>query len=73
MNAVTVEQLKKLCEMEIAKGNGGKKILVSDDDEGNGFHELFFTFTPTEKLTMDAYLLPHGVTEKNYHEYIILG
>lgn len=73
MKAITVEQLMKLCQMEIAKGNGKKKILLSDDDEGNGFHECFFTFTDPHNLTIDAYLLPHGVTEENVYEYLILG
>lgn len=73
MNAITVKQLMKLCQMEIAKGNGKKKILLSDDDEGNGFHECFFTFTDPHNLTIDAYLLPHGVTEENVYEYLILG
>ena len=73
MEASTVEHLRTLCQMGIAKGNGKKKILLSDDDEGNGFHECFFTFTDPHNLTIDAYLFPHGVTEENIYEYLILG
>lgn len=73
MKAITVEQLMKLCQMEIAKGNGKKKILLSDDDEGNGFHECFFTFTDPKDAGIEPYLLPYGVTEENVYEYLILG
>jgi hypothetical protein len=45
MQPQTVRELKALCEQEIAKGNGDKKIYISVDDEGNGFHPLFFPFT----------------------------
>lgn len=41
---VTVEELMVLCAKEVGKGNGKKEIFISDDDEGNGFHELLYTF-----------------------------
>lgn len=70
---ITVAQLLDACAKQIEKGNGNKKILISDDDEGNGFHELFFSFTDPATLTMDAYLLPYGVDPDNMSNYIILG
>ena len=42
--ALTVEVLKGLCEEQIKKGNGDKKILISSDDEGNNWHGLFYGF-----------------------------
>ena len=41
----TVAELLVLCQDQIQKGNGKKEILLSDDDEGNGFHILFYGFT----------------------------
>ena len=41
---ITVNELKKLVDEQIAKGNGEKHIIISDDDEGNGFHTLFYGF-----------------------------
>ncbi len=38
----TVKDLKKFCEKQIKKGNGDKHVLISDDDEGNGYHTLFY-------------------------------
>ena len=48
MEVMTINKLKKECEKQIALGNGDKVIMISDDDEGNGFHYLFYTFTPLE-------------------------
>jgi len=73
MKTLTINELHKLCSMEMAKGNGRKKILISNDDEGNGFHELLFSFTPTlEYSEMNSdYLFPCGNSELK--DYIILG
>lgn len=49
----TVRELLKECEKEIAKGNGDKIILISDDDEGNGFHYLDYDFTPDAHIVKD--------------------
>lgn len=42
---VTVKQLLELCKEQVAKGNGDKIILLSNDDEGNGYHEMIYHFT----------------------------
>lgn len=42
---VTVKQLLKLCQQQVAKGNGDKIIVLSNDDEGNGYHEMIYHFT----------------------------
>ena len=45
---LTVKQLKTFCNEQIKKGNGNKHILISCDDEGNGFHTLFYAFTDAD-------------------------
>jgi len=42
---VTVKELLELCKEQVAKGNGDKIILLSNDDEGNGYHEMIYHFT----------------------------
>lgn len=42
---ITVRQLFELCKQEINRGNGNKVILISEDDELNGFHTLWEGFT----------------------------
>ena len=47
---ITVNQLKKCCEEEIKKGNGENVIMISDDDEGNGYHYLWYSFLKAEEF-----------------------
>lgn len=73
---ITVDMLKKMCESMSKRGFGKKKILISNDDEGNGYHELFFSFTETGAMIKesDSYMLPHGVSHEDaVKNYIILG
>lgn len=64
---MTVKELYKNCLKQIQKGNGDKTIYISDDEEGNGYHELFYSFTE-EVAEYDMY----GQIEKP-KESIILG
>ena len=45
---ITVKQLEAFCKAQIKKGNGDKHILISCDDEGNGFHTLFYPFSDSD-------------------------
>lgn len=45
MDQLTVNELLDLCKKEIKNGNGNKRIVISDDTEGNGYHGLFYGFT----------------------------
>lgn len=45
MKQLKVKQLYELCKTQVEKGNGDKYIAVADDNEGNGFHGMFFGFT----------------------------
>ena len=45
---MTVQDLFILCAKEVEKGNGKKNIVISDDNEGNGYHGLFYGFTPVD-------------------------
>ena len=56
MDQMTIEKLCELCKMQVQAGNGKKKIVISDDNEGNGYHGLFYGFTPvTEEFEDDIY------------------
>lgn len=74
---ITVHELMAHCKAAIGRGLGNKKILISSDDEGNEYHELFFAFTKIgngeHEMMPDEYQL-HGVSlEDAQSEYIILG
>ena len=70
MHALTVEELKKYCEAQIKKGNGKKVIMISDDDEGNGFHYLWYQFTEIEDDYYDISINEEVAPKENT---IILG
>lgn len=46
---MTVKELKEACEFQIEIGNGDKHIAISRDDEGNGYHQLFYSFLSDPK------------------------
>lgn len=73
MEGITVKTLKKLVDEQIKLGNGDKEVLLSCDDEGNGYHTLFFGFTAeTEDLkTLSEWGLFHD--NNNPNEVVILG
>lgn len=50
MKPTTVKELYNACKDQIKKGNGDKVIMISDDDEGNGYHYLYYSFTTMEEF-----------------------
>lgn len=69
---LTVKMLKALCEKQISNGNGNRMIVISDDNEGNGFHGLFYGFTPINKGEQSLFNINDSVSE-DINEIIILG
>lgn len=45
---IKVSELYALCAEQMRIGNGRKMVCVSNDNGGNGFHGLFFGFTPVK-------------------------
>lgn len=70
---LTVRQLAKFCDALVKKGLGGKHVLITTDDEGNGYHTLFYQFTTDEaeiKECAEAGLF-HDDNDPN--EVVLLG
>lgn len=68
---ITVKQLLAMCKEQLNKGNGDKYILISDDDEGNGFHTLFYGMDDSREVKEMALMCEH-----DYHtldEIVVLG
>lgn len=70
MDQLTVKELLKYCQVEIQKGNGDKHIVVADDNEGNGYHGLFYAFTECTEEYQDEIYDSRYSSEK---DTIILG
>lgn len=47
---LTIKELAKVCQDEIKRGNGDNVIMLSDDDEGNGYHYCWYSFTTPAEL-----------------------
>lgn len=69
---LTVKELADICAQQIRNGNGDKEIFISQDDEGNAFHGLYFTFTELNKDNADAFMTD-GMERLNYNRHILLG
>lgn len=66
---ITVDELLKMCQAEKSKGNGSRRIYISQDDEGNSFHPLYFGFTTENIDQFDAW----GIDTINPDTDILLG
>ena len=76
MQQITVKVLYELVQKEMLKGNGDKMIVLSDDNEGNGYHGMFFGFVSapkTVKATIDASNGVYDSVSENPKEIVILG
>ena len=79
MNVITVDELYKALAQARKAGMGSKKIMLSNDDEGNGYHQCFFSVTSDmESFGFDeawaAGMLPYSVSpEEAVKDYVIIG
>lgn len=71
MKEITVKDLAIACAKQLEKGNGNKIILLSDDDEGNGYHTMFYLFTDKKEDVAACLELEHD--RHNVDDVIILG
>lgn len=70
---LTVRELLKLCEEEVKKGHGDCSIMISNDDEGNGYHYLWYNFSMAKELISEEedYYIDEDIAPKS--KTIILG
>lgn len=73
MKALTIKDLYDECREQIIKGNGNKVIMISDDDEGNGYHYLWYSFYEDVEELLET--VPTMVDERiaDKENTIILG
>ena len=70
MYQITVKDLLALCQQEVNNGNGDKHIVLSDDNEGNGYHGMFFGFA---KCTKDYRDIISDSQYRSEKDTIVLG
>lgn len=76
MPQLTVKELYTILYKEMTKGNGDKKIVVADDNEGNAFHGLFYGITSDLNDIKENVENSNGIydsQEKDLNKIVILG
>ena len=70
---ITVNELLNYCEEQKKAGNGNKVIMISNDDEGNGYHYLWYPFCDLndEEIYFEDCFLDEDIATKE--DTIILG
>lgn len=64
------EESKKLMEA----GHGEKSLVLSDDNEGNGYHGMFYTLTVITPENADDFIGMIGDNnEPDIHNIIVVG
>lgn len=76
MKALTIKDLFNECKKQIAKGNADKVIMISNDDEGNGYHYLWYSFADAKEILINeyedmSYMLSDNISK--IEDTIILG
>jgi len=76
MIQMTVEKLYEELKELMTKGMGDKKLVIADDDEGNGYHGMYYSCTsdPKEvKANIEASNGLYDSQETDYKHIVIVG
>jgi len=73
-NQIKLKDLYDECKKQMAMGNGEKFLVVSNDNEGNGFHGMFFTVSAIRKKDRRYYeSLIRDSCETNADNILLVG
>lgn len=67
---ITIDQLIEAARKAKKLYGGDKYVLLSDDEEGNGFHECYYTFSNADHLLQGCANAPYDLDPK---DCVILG
>lgn len=70
MEQLTLKELKKCVDTMVKRGYGDRKLVVSDDNEGNGYHGMFYGVSPMEEDVED---LVNDSCEMDWKKLLIIG
>lgn len=79
LEMITIEELLKLCEQQIANGNGNKKIALRSSDAVGVFRGLYSGFTPADSVFGDEYgefcqyNIPALMKDEPLSKFVVLG
>lgn len=72
MKQMKLKDLYAACKREVENGNGEKYLIAPSDNEGNGYHGVFFLLTPIINGELYDGLLMDSV-ERNPENCIVVG
>lgn len=73
-NGLTLKELKEQVDEAVAAGYGDKMILISNDDEGNGFHMVWYDLCVDQeniKACVDVSFAEIG--DRDLKDFVMLG
>ena len=73
MGQIKLKDLYQSCKEQMEAGNGEKSLILSDDNEGNGYHGMFFTLTVITPENVDGFVGLIGDNADNIHNIIVVG
>lgn len=74
MDQIKLKDLYQACKEHMEAGNGEKSLILSDDNEGNGYHGMFFTLTVITPENVDGFSgLIGDNSEPNIQNIIVVG
>lgn len=76
MTQLTVKELYRELGKLVKQGHGNKAVVVADDNEGNGYHGIYYSVTSTPKSVKECIEASNGLSdsqEKDYKNIIIVG
>lgn len=74
MEGITVKQLMAMCKKQIALGNGDKEVIITSDDEGNEYHQVWSGMCDGKELVewVDGYQMCHCKSD-DISDYVLIS
>ena len=76
MEQMTVEKLFNELKELVKKGQGDKKIIVADDQEGNSYHSCYYSVVVDPEEVKELVEASNGVDDRvitDYTKFVIIG
>ena len=74
MDQIKLKDLYQACKKLMKEGHGEKSLVVAADNEGNGYHGMFFTLTVITPENADGFRgLIGDNAEANLFNIIVVG
>lgn len=70
LKQLTIKDIYIYCKEQIYRGNENKIVMTANDEEGNGFHYMYFGFSSVEEAGAEEYIDENIADKENT---IILG